>query len=183
MKPKPDRGPWIQTFTGRQFFPLDPDPLEIDIEDIAHALALQCRFGGHSRAFYSVAQHSVFVADMCPPHLKLTGLLHDATEAYLIDLPRPIKQAIPEYRRIEDKLAEVIAKRFTPHPTCPIQFHHPFIKVADKIALATEARDLLGKPPAPWGDGVDPSPVHIEPWDSLKSEYEFLRRFRECTKP
>ena len=85
-------GDWIQTMSGVIFYPLDPRPEEIRIEDIAHALSHQCRFAGHCREFYSVAEHSVRVSRELPQEFMLWGLLHDASEAYLVDLPRPIKR-------------------------------------------------------------------------------------------
>src|ERR1019366_9954250 len=86
----PDDGA-IRTYSGVRFKPLDPDPA-VGISDIAHALANQCRFGGHSSAFYSVAQHSVRVSEICAAEDALWGLLHDASEAYLVDVPAPLKQ-------------------------------------------------------------------------------------------
>jgi len=82
---------WIQTYTGKKFWAFDAAIADICIEDIAHALAMRCRFGCHCKEFYSVAQHSVIVSHHLPPELKLWGLLHDATEAYLPDVPRPQK--------------------------------------------------------------------------------------------
>src|SRR4051794_15527189 len=90
------RGGWITTFSRRQFWPLDPHSDEIHIEDIAHSLSQQCRFGGHSRSFYSVAQHSCLVSALCKANDALWGLLHDASEAYLGDIPRPLK-SLPEF--------------------------------------------------------------------------------------
>src|SRR4051812_30250690 len=82
-------GNWMQTFTGRQFWPVDPRADEIAIEDIARALAMTCRFGGHVRFHYSVAQHSFLVSLVCSPEHALWGLLHDASEAYLGDVVWP----------------------------------------------------------------------------------------------
>lgn len=93
------KGDWIQTYTGRQFWPLDPKPEEVCIEDIAHALSQQCRYAGHTIRFYSVAQHSVEIALRVPRAAALWGLLHDAAEAYLVDLPRPVKYLMPAYKR------------------------------------------------------------------------------------
>src|ERR1700683_336889 len=86
-----DRGAWIVTFSGRRFYVLDPRPSDVRIEDIAHSLSLQCRFNGHVKNFYSVAQHSVLVSERCDPADALYGLLHDASEAYIGDMSAPLK--------------------------------------------------------------------------------------------
>lgn len=89
---RPARYFW--TFTGRRIDTLAPDPCEIEIDDIAHSLAQQCRFLGHTDGFYSVAQHSVLVSGFVPDRDALWGLLHDAAEAYVCDLPaRPSSAA------------------------------------------------------------------------------------------
>ena len=94
-------GTQIQTFTGIGFDPINPDPKLIKIEDIAHALSNQCRFSGHARSFYSVAQHSAHCAEIAclasNAPLARAMLLHDASEAYLLDMPRPLKKAFPQY--------------------------------------------------------------------------------------
>ena len=115
----------IRTFTGKYIDPLNPDPDQIDIEDIAHALAHVCRYGGHCYEPYSVAQHSVLCYNVAPaPHKKST-LLHDATEAYILDMPSPIKHRMPEYMAIEDNLMKVIATKFG--------IQYPFDKVVKDI--------------------------------------------------
>src|ERR1017187_4953916 len=104
----------ITTFSGIRFWPLLPNPADIRIEDIAHALSNQCRFGGQAREFYSVAEHCVRVSQLCRPEDALWGLLHDASEAYLSDVPAPMKE-LPEfeaYRAAERSLQRVIAVRF-----------------------------------------------------------------------
>ena len=90
------RGDWLQTFTGRQFWPLGPEPTDIVIEDIGHALGSLCRFNGHCKAFYSVAQHSILVSRACEKHglvAAFRGLMHDASETYLLDVPKPLKRS------------------------------------------------------------------------------------------
>lgn len=131
------RGPdqYIRVFTGRKFWPLDPRPEEIDILDIAHALSMNTRWGGHCHRFYSVAQHSLFVARYLP---TLEALLHDASEGYLLDMPRPLKRQMPEYSAIEDRLMRCIADRF--------DFQYPFpkeVKAADDFALYYEKLKLF----------------------------------------
>jgi len=104
----------ITTFSGISFWPLLPNPDDIRIDDIAHALAHQCRFAGHTRLFYSVAEHSVRVSQLCRPEDALWGLLHDASEAYLSDVPAPLKE-LPEfepYRAAERNLQGAVAQRF-----------------------------------------------------------------------
>ena len=165
---------WIQTYTGRQFFPLEPRPEDIDLSDIAHSLSLQCRFSGHCLRFYSVAEHSVRVSHILSPELAMWGLLHDAAEAYLTDLPRPVKQRVPEFQVIEDRLLEVIVAHFGltwPMPEAVAQ--------ADSRLLATEARDLMVLPPESWGHEVVPLDELIEPWAPGKAEWAFLDRYRE----
>src|SRR5262249_3879894 len=106
VQPKGRTGDWIATITGKRWFVTDPHPDDVDIEDIAHGLSMVCRFGGQCREFYSVAQHSVLMAnEMCrreaPPEMALWGLLHDAPEAYLGDMVRPLKRSMPNYKVLE----------------------------------------------------------------------------------
>lgn len=162
---------WMQTHTGRRFYPLAPNPADICIEDIAHALSNLCRFGGHVREFYSVAQHSVIVANLLPAQLKLAGLLHDATEAYIVDIPRPLKQVLPEYKVIEFRLSEIICDVFD------VDFSDPEIKTADNVALMTEARDLLTVPPVGWNIPEQPMSRRITPMCPEEAEYYFLSAF------
>ena len=109
----------IQTFTGLMVDPLVLKPSDIAIEDIAHSLALQCRYMGHCAGFYSVAEHCLYVSAQlrvwgCDAQTRLEGLLHDASEAYLLDVPRPLKQSdvFEQYRKVEAEVESVIAVRF-----------------------------------------------------------------------
>lgn len=102
----------IQTYSGEMIDIQNPDPDTINIVDIAHALSMTCRFGGHTKNFYCVAQHSYEVAQRTKSKLQLTALLHDAPEAYLVDLPRPIKELLPEYKELERNLMQVIAEKY-----------------------------------------------------------------------
>lgn len=165
---------WIQTYSGRAVRPLQAEPGPIELVDIAHSLSLQCRFNGHCRVHYSVAEHSVRVSRAVPEQDALWGLLHDATEAYLGDLPRPIKLLLPEYERAEDTMMRLIAGRFgLPWPM------PPSVARADRLLLATEARDLMAPPPEDWGLDAAPLPGRIEPWSAVEAERAFLRRFDE----
>lgn len=168
---------WIQTFTGKHFYPMSPRVEDIDIADVAHSLSLQCRFNGHCREFYSVAEHSVRVSRVLPVErgLALWGLLHDAAEAYLSDLPRPVKMQVPLFEQAEDRLLEVIVRHFglTEFPM------PPEVKRADDTLLATECRDLLCPTDDPWRIDVEPLAARIEPVGPQQAERMFLERFRE----
>lgn len=164
---------WIETYTGRKIFPLNPDPDEIDILDIAHALSNLCRYTGHCREFLSVAQHSVMVSYICDEKDALAGALHDSSEAYIADISKPLK-SLPEfslYRLIEARLQTTIYKKFGLDPIEP-----PGVKRADQIMLATEARDLM-PPHKDWHNEYEPLPFRIESWEPIRAEKEFLKRF------
>jgi hypothetical protein len=169
---------WIQTFTGQRFRPLEPDPSTIRIEDIAHALGLLCRFNGHCRFFYSVAEHSVRVSFLLPPELALAGLLHDAAEAYLGDLPRPFKMWLPAFEEAENRLLRVILRHFG--QSWPLADE---VLRADDVLLATEMRDLMGEPPAPWDLRQEPMVQHIIPLRAAQAEQAFIERFLELRTP
>jgi 5'-deoxynucleotidase YfbR-like HD superfamily hydrolase len=165
---------WFVTFTGRRFFPLNPDPVDIQIEDIAHALAHQCRFAGHVRTFYSVAQHSVLVSENLPPSLALIGLLHDAAEAYCQDIIRPIKhsEGLEGYRQIERRMERTIASRWDLTWPWP-----PEVKEADNRALMTERRDLLPPHTWEWFTKLPPFPERITPQPPEVAKERFLSRY------
>lgn len=171
-------GLFMQTFTGRKFWPLDPLAEEVFVEDIAHALALTCRFGGHSRRFYSVAHHSVLVSQACAPTDAMWGLLHDSAEAYAGDVIRPIKhgcEAGSRFCRVEERILEVIARRFGLSMPIPVS-----VRRADEIVLATECRDVMGGERAgKWALDHAPSDNLITPWSAEESEHAFLARFAE----
>jgi len=146
-------GDWMQTARGGRMYPLDPRPEEIFLDDIAAALGRICRFGGHLKAAmgtYSVAQHSVLVASLVPPDLRRAALLHDAAEAYVGDMIRPLKITAPlgaAFKVIERGVEKAIAVRFG---LSPDDFHRPEVKRADAIVLATERRDVMAPGPS-WG--------------------------------
>ncbi len=156
---------------------MDPRSDEISILDIAHSLSHQCRFSGHTREFYSVAEHSVRVSQIVPAPHQLWALLHDAAEAYLLDWPRPLKQSGLMgwlYRRAERRLLRVICQRFGLDAAQPES-----ICLADQILLATEQRDLFGKLPKSWSDGLAALPEKIVPMSPAKAKAEFLQRFQQ----
>lgn len=138
--------PTIETANGIHFNFLEPKVDDVDIKDVAFALANQCRFNGHV-PFMSVAEHSVSVAARLSPSLQLAGLLHDAAEAYLSDIPSPIKQYLPDYLAMEEKIQKVIYDAFHVHLT--EQDIHA-VKQADKDATSTEAFHLLPSQGKDW---------------------------------
>lgn len=175
--PPRDERTWIQTYTGKQVWPLNPRVEDVCVEDVAHALANQCRFTGHTRQFYSVAQHSFLASDHCP-EAPLWALLHDAAEAYLCDVSRPVKGYLTNYREAEERLERVIAEKFgLPWPMPEA------VKVIDLKLLATERRDLMNTPPIPWVSTRDVEPLaeRVVPWPAAVAEDLFLMRFRELT--
>lgn len=135
---------YIRTISGRKFHLHGADPDEIDIDDIAHALSHMGRFTGHTKRFYSVAEHSILVADIVghltggeDPWLLLTALMHDATEAYLADISAPFKGALTNYCDLEDFVWTRIAHKYRLNPEMD-----PVIKKADWIALFAESLEL-----------------------------------------
>lgn len=169
----------ISTATGRQFWPLDPRPEHVAVRDIAGALSRLCRFGGHCRSFYSVAQHSVHVAELVAeqvPEAALWALLHDAAEAYLLDLPRPIKYAsgMEPYREAEARVKAAIASAFCLSATMPA-----VVRWADQTIFATEVRDLMTNGSGEiWSLEQRPLPQRIEPWEPRHAEARFLEMFQ-----
>lgn len=180
MQPK-RTGDWIQTYQGSQMYPLDPRAVEIDIQDIAHALSNLCRFNGHVKKFYSVAEHSCHVSDLFDSgYLRLMGLLHDASEAYLCDMPRPIKRSegfATRYLEAEEKLMHVIAAKFDiqwPMPTSIIN--------ADNRLLGTEAAQLMAPLHPEWSDLFEPvAGLALPCWTPEEAREQFLARYFTLT--
>jgi hypothetical protein len=155
---------------------LDTDPDTIRLVDIAHALAQECRFNGQTDDFYSVAQHSVYVSLLVPPEYAREALLHDATEAYIKDLPLPLKDLLPSYRAIEGALDSVIRAKYGLPPEKSREVIH-----ADKVMLAREALSLFGENVSHWPvvqEFFDDIYIHdhLEPHEARRF---FLARCRE----
>jgi hypothetical protein len=166
---------WMLTYTGKAYWPTDPYVDDVCIEDIAHGLSMLCRYNGAVRHFYSVAEHSYHVSYMVPPELALEGLLHDATEAYCGDMIRPLKHAIPDYQRIEDRNAVVIRSKFhLPHEESAL------VKAADTNILFNELSELMPMPPIEygWHGTTDPN-VSLKLWCPTIAEEKFLARYRQ----
>lgn len=171
-----DRGDWIQTYSGLAFHPLDPWPNEIRVFDIAHALSMKCRYNGHCSRFYSVAEHSVLVSrQFTEPTLAFYGLLHDANEAYLPDVPRPVKPMIAGWAEVEHRVEEAIFRRFGLGAALPAE-----VKRVDNAILADEMFHLMADPPKDWNLPEPPlGTVEIVGLTPLQAEDAFLRRFAE----
>lgn len=165
---------WIQTYTKKKFFPLDPIKEDICIKDIAHSLSNQCRFSGHVKDFYSVAQHCVYVSYLSEDNLP--GLLHDASEAYLVDIPKPLKDSgeFESYKKYELNLQKMIYEKY-----CNITWEPPSVKMADMIMLSTEASQLLDELHPEFILPTNPLEYKIEALPPKEAEKLFLNRFKE----
>lgn len=179
-------GNWIHTYKGRKFSPLNPKPDQVEREDIAHSLALKCRWTGHCKEFYSIAEHSIRVKRLIEKWgggymQQLDGLLHDAGETYLADVASPIKMAValctprgPEkYNETEAVIMEAIYEHFG--LGLFTEASHNIVKRADEIMLITEARDLLhGTEEWGWQSVYEPDGEIIRPLPWLAAEATYL---------
>ena len=173
MKKKTD---WIETFTGKKFYPLEPDKDLIDIEDIAHALSFICRFNGHAPIFYSVAEHSLYCLYIArelnlDKITQLQCLMHDASEAYISDIPRPIKKYLPKYKDYENKLLDFIFEKYKIPKKMPA-----IVKEIDTRMLKTECVQLF-KPKNNWAslDEIKEYSIKLKPIKNSKKL--FLKEF------
>lgn len=170
---------WILTATGRHFSYLDPRPQDITILDIAQGLAAESRYNGHTRGFYSVAQHAWLASQIVPRQHALEALLHDATEAYCKDIPRPLKELLTDYQTIEARVDLAIRATFG----LPLDMT-PAVKHADLVMLATERRDLMPADATPWPilEGIEPLPARVYTMQPAKAKALFLQRYVELTE-
>ena len=170
------RGDWMRTRSGGRFYPADPRPEEVKILDIASGLAKECRYGGQLPEMYSVAEHSILVASVLPPELKLQGLLHDAPEAWLRDMVRPAKTLLPQYYELEGKVWRAVAIAFG----LPSELD-PLVKQADNDVLLAEKLQLFAEDTSEWAIKGKPADVFLHCWDHKVAEAEFLRYFHNLT--
>lgn len=167
------RGDWIQTAHGRQFWPMDPRPDEVHLDDIAHALSMLCRFGGHCKRFYSVAEHCVLMARAAPDrHTAFWALLHDASEAYLVDVPRPIKPYLIGYDEAEARIMRAVEYRFKLHLGLP-----DIVKRMDRAILMDERAQNLAAAPVKWSTEGEPLGVRLQFWEPVRARDEFENEF------
>lgn len=172
-------GDWIQTFTGKAVYPMDLQASDIAIEDIAHSLSMQCRFNGHCLKFYSVAEHSVmmarhFLANGMAEY-ALPALLHDATEAYLTDVPRPVKPFLFGYKEAEQRAWLAIAERFSLAAELPAEVHD-----ADSRILFDEKAQNMGAAERDWAWKMEPLGVTLRFWSPRVARDEFMDMYWRC---
>lgn len=185
--PQKISGPTILMRSGKYFDYEHPSESEFTISDIAHALSHICRFAGHTPYHYSVAQHSVYVSQLVDEEDKLAALLHDAAEAFIGDMVRPLKQIMPEFREMERRIEVAVFSRFglkltnvfqIGQPNIISAYIHPAIKAADNAMLKAEQIQLMAN-----GDHwsslhkIEAAPVIIERWSPEKAKVEFLSEF------
>lgn len=166
----------ISTLNGEFFDYTHPERYSFDIEVIAHALSNICRYGGHCDFFYSVAEHSVLVSKVVPPELALCGLLHDASEAFVGDMPSPLKAMCQSYRTIEDKVQSAIAERFG----LPYPFPHE-VHIADKELYKAERLVVAPVPDEVWHTDIFPADVNIVGYNNNQAYEVFMQRYSELT--
>ncbi len=171
-----DRGLWMQTYMGTKFYIQDPRPEEIHLYDIAHALALNCRYAGHCNQHYSVAEHSVhLLTEMekrtTDEELLLKTLLHDASEAYLCDIPRPIKPYLSGYKELEEKLQNAIFDHFGLSHGIPQLIHD-----IDGAILRDETAVLFDATVENWGENWAGIGANIECWEWRDAQRTFITK-------
>lgn len=174
------KGPTIMLASGSYFDLEDPAASAFTIEDIAHALSHICRYTGHCREFYSVAQHSVLASYIVPTEHALAALMHDASEAFIGDVSKPLKVLLPDYQVIEERIEAAVFSRFG----LPIKLPE-CVKHADRVLLRTEQRDLMGADGHHWSytQGAAPLPRRIEALPPGLAKQLFLTRFAVLTSP
>jgi uncharacterized protein len=170
-------GPQIMLASGGWFDLMDPWSSDFTIEDIAHGLGNQCRYAGQCSRFYSVAEHSLHVSDVVDG-FDLEALLHDAAEAFLGDITRPLKQLLPDYRRIEKNVEAAISKRFNLNPDA-LQV----VKEADLSVLAAEQAQIMPTGTDEWATlaGIEPAPIRVKHLSPDEARKAFLQRFNQLS--
>jgi uncharacterized protein len=168
--------PTILTNTGTYFDLLCPEESAINIQQVAAALSKICRFTGHTREFYSVAQHSVYVSLIVPPEDAMAGLLHDAAEAFIGDVAKPLKMLLPDYQEIEKRVEAAVFKALGIELPLPKS-----VKQADLRMLVSEQRDLMPGHTATgqlWYN-IEPISWTICPMFPKHAELRFLDRYAQ----
>lgn len=180
----PRKGNWIRVYSGGKYYPLDPRPEEIFIEDIAHSISLLCRYNGHIDRFMSVAEHCWILSYQVPQEYALEALLHDASEAYMSDIPRPLKYAeeLKLFREIENINTETINEKFGIHNTLETGYPTSFVVDSfDKRIVSDEKKLLFTKNfKEPLIEGLEPLGLeYIRGYNPRTMEKLYLDRFAE----
>lgn len=178
MKNDVELGPFFETASGGRFFFQHPEKSDILIDDIATALSRICRFNGQSLKFYSVAEHSVLMARYIwrttdDRELAFAALMHDAGEAYLGDVVKPLKSLLPDYQKIEQACDTAVLAVFGIETPLP-----PAIKDIDTRILLAERAQALRNTDNDWGfDGIEPLPVTLHFWTAKMANVSFMAEF------
>jgi len=168
--------PKIQLMSGKVLDFQDPKPDQFTIEDIALGLSRQPRFGGHTKSFYSVAQHCITLSQVVPNGYKMQALMHDASEAFMGDLPTPLKHLLPEYMGIEEEVSDAIQEAFG------FSTMSPLVEVADARMLITERNALLPSLDVLDWEEHKPYPIRINPMPMDKAYGEFLKIYHRLKR-
>lgn len=190
------RGGWNECYTGTRFYTFDPQPEDVKIADIGHSLGLQCRYNGNCRRFYSVAEHCCLLSDYVRPrgwhnlegpwpgkwigefkYDALVALMHDAAEAYIGDLIRPVKHRMQQFKELEALIEAVV------FPSLGLPAEIPaWMRELDSRILCDERAQVMLTDHNEWStDELDPLGVRIRFWPPARAEFEFLRRFFELS--
>lgn len=177
---------WIETYTGRPFSPLKPRVEDVSVIDIAHHLSNQCRYSGAPVFFYSTAQHCCLLADYVKKVRKgspldcLQILMHDSAETYLIDMPRPIKQFLPDFR-IWDHALTMTIRSWLGLDGVPIPAWQD--ELDSRIIIDERAQIKMDAFGLDWGMGnVEPLGIDIVPWSAPFAEQQFLMRYAQYSE-
>ena len=176
---------FIETYTGQPFWPLNPTKEHVSIIDIAHALSNQCRYSGATQNFYSTAQHCCLLSNYVEKNMKgstaldaLQILMHDSAEAYLVDVPRPVKQHMPEYRKW-DKTITMVIRSWLGIGDVPIPEWQDEL---DSRIIMDERAQLMSDSGLEWKHNLEPLGIFIDPWVPPVAEQQFLMRYAHFTK-
>ncbi|QIG68870.1 putative metal-dependent phosphohydrolase protein [Rhizobium phage RHph_Y55] len=163
----------LTTYTGTEFVPSAPVAEDVHPLDIIHPLSLQCRYGGHVKRFYSVAEHCVHLSHLVAPKHALWALLHDASEAYIVDIPAPVKALLPEYLGIEEQIMAAVCERFGLAPEMPDEVRHADIRIR-----SDEGMELIHGS-HPWIIPEDSFGIELDCFSPARARTVFLSRLRE----
>lgn len=169
---------WMQLYSGEPFYPMDATQDDIHIYDIAHALGNVCRYAGHCHTFYSVAEHSWHLSYSVDSENALWALLHDAAEAYIGDIVRPLKHEIQSYLDLEEYLERIIFNKFGLTGPMPDQ-----VKEHDLRIVVDEREQLMAPPRLPWPmlEGCEPLGIRVNTWNPDQARFMFLARYNQLT--